>query len=296
MQYQDLPGTGLKVSRIAFGTWGLGGPPFWQKTDENDATALLEQSLASGINFFDTAPVYGLGWAESLLGKILNTRAGVTIASKVGVRWKNSKSFYRDLSQSSIFAEIDASRRRLRRDRIDICQVHWPDRKTPLAETFTALEKAREQGMIAHIGVSNFSVEMLLEARKYAQIATVQPRFNYLDQRAAASLLPYCQKRKIGTLVYSPLASGLLSNPEYLDEKHDDWRGNREADLFNPSKRATIRGKLAEADKQAGADDMALATWSLRWVLKQPGVNVAILGLRRTEHLQILQDKRLFSD
>jgi aryl-alcohol dehydrogenase-like predicted oxidoreductase len=234
-----------------------------KKLTKNDATALLEQSLASGINFFDTAPVYGLGWAESLLGKILNTRAGVTIASKVGVRWKTASRFITTLAKAvsspkltpavAAFAAIESTSARCTGP---IEKRRWL-RHLPLSE------KAREQGMIAHIGVSNFSVEMLLEARKYAQIATVQPRFNYLDQRAAASLLPYCQKRKIGTLVYSPLASGLLSNPEYLDEKHDDWRGNREADLFNPSKRATIRGKLAEADKQAGADDMALATWSL---------------------------------
>lgn len=287
MNYINLPGTDLKVSRVAFGTWGIGGPPFWKPLDEKEALNLLKAAYDGGINFFDTAPVYGLGYAEELLRKAFGNSDKVIIATKTGLRWKDKtrRSIYPDLSSASLNFEIEQSLKRLGRDVIDIYQVHLPDPKTPIEETFTTLKKLQEAGKIRYIGVSNYTVEMIMSAKKFVTISTCQPRFNFLDQKASASLLPYCKKNKISTLIYSPLASGLLTGKYNKESVFDDWRSGNYADLFAESKREKTQESIKEIQHIAQNSGVSMPGMMLEWTLLQSGVSVALVGMRKQNHL-----------
>lgn len=287
MKYIDLPGTDFHVSRVAFGTWGIGGPPFWNPIEEKEALDLLNSAYDGGINFFDTAPVYGLGYAEELLRKTFGNSDKVIIASKTGLRWKDKtrRSIYPDLSSASLNFEIEQSLKRLGRDVIDVYQVHLPDPKTPIEETFTALGKLQDAGKIRYIGVSNYTVEMIISAKKFATISTCQPRFNFLDQKASASLLPYCEKNKIGTLIYSPLASGLLTGKYNKDSVFDDWRSGNYADLFAESKKEQTQKTITKIQNVAQNSGVSMSRMMLEWTLRQSGVTAVLAGLRKKEHI-----------
>ena len=284
-----LEGTDLKVNRIAFGLWGLAGPPFWDETPRREAVALLRSAAEAGINFFDTAPVYGMGNGETLLAETFpgKLKDEIVITTKVGLRWRDTsrESIYHDLSPESLRWELEQSLKRLNRECIDLYQVHWPDPDTPLEATFTELSKMQAEGKIRHIGVSNFSVEMLMETQKYAKIATIQNRFNLLDRNAAASLLPYCKKHKLGTLIYSPLAAGLLTGKYNVDSTFNDWRSASFADQFAQNKREKALRFIEKLRELSKETKLTIAQLSLIWVLNWPGVSVALLGIRKMDHL-----------
>ena len=287
MQYTFLPGTDLNISCVIFGTWGLAGPPFWLPSNEKEAIELLRSSFDAGINFFDTAPVYGMGHGEILLQKAFAKNRKIKIATKVGLRWNSPdrRSIYHDLSPQSIRWEDEQSLKRLKRDQIDLYQVHWPDPKTLPEDTFSTLEEIKREGKIAHIGVSNFNVEQIMEAQKYATISTVQPRFNYLDQKSSASLLPFCEKNNIGTLIYSPLASGLLTGKYTKEKEFDDWRSGTFADQFSHAKRENTFTVIENLKSKADNLNIPLTQLILEWTLNQKGVSTVISGIRKKDHL-----------
>ena len=250
----------------------------------------MREAYESGINFFDTAPVYGMGNGEELLKKAFPANSGYRpiIATKVGLRWKKRaiESIYHDLSAQSIRREVEDSLRRLGRETIDLYQVHWPDLKTPPEETFTELAKLKAEGKIRFIDISNFTVEMLMGAQKITAISTVQNRFNLLDQKAAASLLPFCKKHNIGALIYSPLASGMLSGKYDLKSKTGDWRDREFSDLFQPKAREKAL-KIIETLKTMGEKyTLTIPQLAILWVLLQPGVSTVIVGIRQKKHLE----------
>ena len=284
-----LEGTDLKVNRIAFGLWGLAGPPFWDETPRKEAVALLRSAADAGINFFDTAPVYGMGNGETLLAEAFpgKLKDEIVITTKVGLRWRDAsrESIYHDLSPESLRWELEKSLKRLKRECIDLYQVHWPDPDTSLEATFTELIKMQAEGKIRHIGVSNFSVEMLMETQKFATISTIQNRFNLLDRNAAASLLPYCKKNKLGTLIYSPLAAGLLTGKYNVDSTFNDWRSASFADQFAQNKREKALRFIEKLRALSRETELTIAQLSLIWVLNWPGVSVALLGIRKMDHL-----------
>ncbi len=285
-----LPGTGLRISPIVFGLWGLAGPPFWKNVPEKEAVSLLRKAFESGINFFDTAPVYGMGRGEELLRKAFppGKNSELFIATKTGLRWKENKieSIYHDLSAQSIRTEVEESLRRLGRDYVDLYQVHWPDPNTPMEETFTELSKLKEEGKIRFIGVCNYTVEMLMRAEKIVRISTVQNRFNLLDRKMAASLLPYCRKNKIGTLVYSPLASGMLTGRYNLESHTGDWRDREFSDLFKKDKRRKALEIIEKLKKVPEQEELTVSQLALLWTLLQPGVSASIVGIRSVLHLR----------
>ncbi len=174
MQYRDLGKSGARVSLLGYGGWAL-GIKGWPGVDEREAVRTAEEAVDRGVTFFDTAPVYGFGRSEELLGRILaGMRKDIFIATKCGLRWDERGRVRHDLTPASIRWEIDRSLQRLGTDYIDLYQVHWPDRHTPLAETIEELQKLQKQGAIRHIGVSNFTAGLVTETLQYAQLASVQ--------------------------------------------------------------------------------------------------------------------------
>src|SRR5256886_6470881 len=222
MERAALAGTSLEVSRVALGTWAIGGW-MWGGTDEAESIATIRAAVEHGINLIDTAPAYGFGRSEEIVGKALaegNLRSRVLIATKVGLEWQDGKVF-RNASRARILQEVEDSLRRLRTDHIDVYQVHWPDPLVTIEETAEAMRTLFEEGKIRAIGVSNFSVGQVDRFRRVAPLHVLQPPYNLFERGIEADLLPYCRKNKIATLGYGALCRGLLSGRMRADTVFD---------------------------------------------------------------------------
>src|ERR1700743_39356 len=212
MEFVGIAGTSLRASRIALGTWAIGGW-MWGGSDENDAIRTIHAALDGGINLIDTAPVYGFGRSEEIVGKALaasGRRARTLIATKVGLDWENGKPF-RNARKVRILKEAEDSLRRLQTDVIDLYQVHWPDPHTPIDEVAESMATLHRAGKIRAIGVSNFSPAQMDEFRKVAPLHTAQPPYNLFERAIDRDVLPYCRDRDIAVLAYGSLCRGLLS-------------------------------------------------------------------------------------
>lgn len=286
MQNIRLGRTGLGVSRIAFGTWELGGD--WGATDEAAVIVAIRHAVDSGINLFDTAQGYGFGASERLLAKALEGRPrdSVVIATKGGLRPSAEGGVERDASPAWVRRGVDESLRALETDYIDLYQVHWPDPKTPFAETAAALADLKGAGKIRHVGVSNFSREEVEAFSAALQVETVQPPYHLFRRDIEASILPYTRAHDIGVLAYGPLAHGLLSGAMTVETKFapGDWRAS--SDLFQGEPyRRNLRivealQRFAEVELGTTVSQLAVA-----WVLSNPAVQVAIVGTRNPRHV-----------
>src|SRR5712672_2887135 len=227
MQFAGISGTSLEVSRIGIGTWAIGGW-MWGGSEEKESIETLRAALEQGITVVDTAPVYGFGRSEEIVGKALaanGLRARAIIATKTGLEWRDGKVF-RNASRERIMREVEDSLRRLRTDYIDIYQVHWPDPLVSIEETAEAMQELLDQGKIRAIGVSNFSVGQIERFRRIAKLHVVQPPYNLFERDIEAELLPYCRKSDLATLTYGGLCRGLLSGKLQEDAQFngDDLR------------------------------------------------------------------------
>ena len=211
MRETNLGKSGLQVSRIAFGTWQLGGD--WGATEDDRAMAAIRRAADRGVTLFDTAQGYGFGASERFLAKALSSypREEVVIATKGGLRPTDSGGVTRDASPEWIRAGVDASLKALETDYIDLYQVHWPDPTTPLGETAGALAELVAQGKIRHVGVSNFDADQMDEFSTVQPVETLQPPYHLLRRGIETDILPYTRAHRIGVLVYGPLGHGLLS-------------------------------------------------------------------------------------
>jgi aryl-alcohol dehydrogenase-like predicted oxidoreductase len=284
MQFSDLGKSGLRVSRVALGTWAMSNDPeWWGPADDNESIAAIHAALDAGVNLIDTAAAYGRGHAETLVGKaLLGQRQRAVISSKCGLPWDASRPgapIKRNLSAKSIFAECEGSLRRLRTDTIDIYFCHWPDPETPLSETVQAMEKLREQGKIRAVGMSNYGCEDLTEARQHGTVDAVQPPFNMFNRRAAEDLLPYCQEFGIAVTVYSPLCKGLLSGRFGASSKFTDLRASDPEFIGQRFQRnLAVVEQLRPIAANRG---VSLAQLVLNWTLRQSGVSVVLAGAKR---------------
>src|ERR1700681_483714 len=229
MEFVDIPGTSIRASRIALGTWAIGGW-MWGGSNESDATRAIHAALERGINLIDTAPVYGFGGSEEIVGKALaigGRPKRTFIATKVGLDWKDGKPF-RNASRARIIEEAENSLRRLRTDVMDLYQVHWCDPHTPIAEVADAMGELHRTGKIRAIGVSNFSPAQMKEFRKVAPLHTAQPPYNLFERAIEQDVLPYCRARDIAVLAYGSLCRGLLSGSMSKSSRFtgDDLRKN----------------------------------------------------------------------
>src|SRR6202162_2586282 len=283
-EFVNIPATLLKVSRVALGTWAMGGW-MWGGTDERKSVATIRAALDQGINLIDTAPAYGFGVSEEIVGKALKgVRAEAVIATKVGVEWRGGKGS-RNATRARIMTEINDSLRRLRTDYIDIYQVHWPDPLVPMEETAGAMSELYEQGKIRAIGVSNFSVAQMQAFRAVAPLHVLQSPYNLFERGIEAEILPYCRANRIVTLGYGALCRGLLSGRMLSDSAFEGDDLRRVDTKFQSPRLAQYLAAVAQLDqlaqRQYGRRVIQLA---VRWILDQ-GIGVALWGGRRPAQL-----------
>jgi aryl-alcohol dehydrogenase-like predicted oxidoreductase len=286
-EYSAIAGTPLRVSPVAIGTWAIGGW-MWGGTDEAESVATIRAALDHGINVIDTAPAYGFGRSEEIVGKATaegRLRDKVVIATKVGLEWKDGKVF-RNASRGRIMREVEDSMRRLRTDYIDVYQVHWPDPLVPIEETAAAMQTLFKQGKIRAIGVSNFSVEQMDQFRNVAPLHVLQSPYNLFEREIEADLLPYCRRNNISTFGYGALCRGLLSGRMRSDTVFtgDDLR--RADPKFQQPRFAQYLSAVQRLDQLAqerfGQRVIQLA---VRWMLDQ-GITTALWGARHPGQLE----------
>jgi aryl-alcohol dehydrogenase-like predicted oxidoreductase len=287
MEFATIPGTSLKVSRVALGTWAIGGW-MWGGTDGADSVATIRAAVDHGINLIDTAPVYGFGRSEEIVGTALATgglRDRVLISSKVGLAWRDGKP-YRDASRARIMQEVDDSLRRLRTDRIDIYQVHWPDPRVPVAETADAMQTLLRQGKIRAIGVSNFSVDQMEEFRRVAPLHVLQPPYNLFERGIETDILPYCRRHKIAMLGYGALCRGLLSGRMRPDTAFEGDDLRRSDPKFQPPRFGQYLAAVQRLDELARRRfRKRVIHLAVRWMLDQ-GITTALWGARHPGQLE----------
>jgi len=283
--FVQIPKTQLKVSRMALGTWAMGGW-MWGGTDQREAIATIHAALHQGINLIDTAPVYGFGASEEIVGAALDgVRAQTVISTKTGLEWRDGK-IYRNASRAHIMREIDDSLRRLRTDYIDIYHVHWPDPLVPVEETAEAMRSLYEQGKIRAIGVSNFSVAQMERFRQVAPLHVLQSPYNLFERGIDAEILPYCQANGISTLGYGALCRGLLSGRMRADTifQGDDLRGVDPK--FQPPRFAQYLEAVRQLDELAQRRfHRRVIQLAVRWMLDQ-GISAALWGGRHPNQLE----------
>lgn len=280
--------TDIQVTPVGLGTWAIGGW-MWGGTDEGDSIATIHAAIDKGIGLVDTAPVYGFGRSEEIVGKALagGRRDKVALATKVALNWNPEQDkVWRDATADRIRQEVEDSLSRLQTDRIDIYQVHWPDPQTPMEETARAMEKLYQDGKIRAIGVSNFSPEQMEEFRKFAPLHCLQPPYNLFEREIEDDILPYCQRQDIATITYGGLCRGLLTGKMRPDTQFqgDDLRKNDPK--FQGDRYQQYLDAVSALDEfardYAGKNVLALA---LRWLIDREGVTTALWGARRPDQL-----------
>jgi aryl-alcohol dehydrogenase-like predicted oxidoreductase len=288
LEYINIKGTTLQSSRIALGTWAIGGW-MWGGSDEKESIRTIHAALDQGINLIDTAPIYGQGRSEEIVGEALRqhgSREHVILATKVGIDWTSGR-IERNSTLKRIRQEFEDSLRRLQTDYIDIYQVHWPDPLVPVEEIAQTLRELYEQGKIRAIGVSNYSPQEMDRFKANAPLHTVQPPYNLFEREIERDVLPYALGHGITTLTYGALCRGLLSGAMNAGRQFskDDLRKTSDPKFQQPhfAEYLDAASKLdAYAREHFGKRVIHLA---VRWLLDQPGVGVALWGARRPEQL-----------
>ena len=287
-----------RVSRVILGAWAIGGT-MWGGQDEELAVRTIRASLDAGITTIDTAPAYGLGRSEELVGQaIAGRRDDVFLATKCGLRWDRDDGelkmqyaipggetarIHFNLKPESIREECENSLRRLGVEHIDLYQVHWPDPRHSLDDAFAELVKLRDQGKVRYLGVSNFDVAQLGQAHASAGIVSDQPQYNLLDRAIEADVLPWCRDRGVGVVCYSPMARGLLTGKVSADREFPETDHRHQLPWFEASSRRRVAAALETLLPLAADHEISLANLAVAWVLAQNGVSAALVGARNTE-------------
>lgn len=296
MQQKKLGNADFTVSPVGLGTWAIAGPGWefgWGAQDDSESLAALEYAVERGVNWIDTAAVYGLGHAEEIVGQLLRrvpASRRPMVFTKGSLIWDpKSRQISHSLAPDSLAREIDESLRRLGTETIDLYQIHWPafpaggpDDGIEIA--LSVVEKARKQGKVRAIGVSNFDVVQLKRAQAVTEIASLQPPYSALMREVESDILPFCEQTNTGIIAYSTLQSGLLSGAMTRERianlPDDDWRKFRSPDFKEP--RLTQNLALVETFRRIGErHGLTPAAVAIAWVLRQPAISGAIVGARR---------------
>jgi len=288
LEFTNIKGTSLVSARIALGTWAIGGW-MWGGSDERESIRTIHAALDQGINLIDTAPIYGNGRSEEIVGKALRQygrRHNVLLATKVGIDWTTGR-IERNSTRERILQEFKDSLDRLQTDYLDIYQVHWPDPLVPIEETAATLRELYEQGKIRAIGVSNHSPEQMMRFETAAPLHTIQPPYNLFEREIERDVLPYALNHNMTTLTYGALCRGLLSGLMSADRQFskDDMRKTSDPKFQAPHFAGYLdaANRLdAYAREKFGKRVIHLA---VRWLLDQPGVGIALWGARHPEQL-----------
>jgi len=295
MEYRTLGRSDIRVPVISFGAWAIGGS-MWGGTDDAAAIRAIQAGIDLGLTCIDTAPVYGMGHSERLVGNaIAGRRENVIVATKCGLRWDLEQGqfffeshdlsgtpckIYRNLRPASIRHECEQSLKWLGIDCIDLYQCHWPDPTSSLDDAIDTLLDLQQQGKIRAIGVSNFNVDMMQHCLKRCVIASDQPKYNMLERGIEEDVLPVCVDEDVGILVYSPLAMGLLTGKVTMERtfKGDDTRRNRP--WFSPTNRRRVLDVLAKIKPIAEGHNATVGQVAVNWVICQKGITSALVGAR----------------
>ncbi len=292
MQKRELGNTGMQITPVGFGSWAIGGDNWqfgWGAQDDGDAIAAIERAVELGINWIDTAAVYGLGHSEELVAKAVSgLKNRPWIFTKCSLVWDARRQMGNSLKADSIRRECEASLKRLKVDAIDLYQIHWPNPDADLEEGWQEMARLKEEGLVRHIGVSNFSIDQLRRIIPIASVATLQPPYSMLRPAIEQTLLPFCMEQNIGVIVYSPMLSGMLSGAMTRERaanfSADDWRRNNK-EFQEPRLSANL--ELVELLKQIGAPHGCSAgEVAIAWTLRHPAVTGAIVGGRNAAQVE----------
>ena len=282
-----LGDTGMEITRVGFGAWAIGGGgwPFgWGPQQDDESIAAIGRALELGVNWIDTAAAYGFGRSEEIVGRALaGVGAKPYVFTKCSLVDDGTRHVKHVLKRDSVLREAEASARRLGVDAIDLYQIHWPNPEADIEEGWAALAELKEQGLVRHIGVSNFSVGQLRRISGIAPVETIQPQYSLISRDVEAELLPHAERAGTGVIVYSPMGSGLLTGAITRERiaamPDDDWR--RSAPDFTEPR---LSDNLALADRLrvvAGRHDTTAGAVAVAWTLRNPAVDGAITGFRR---------------
>lgn len=292
MEIRTLGNSDLQITPVGFGSWAIGGGDWqfaWGPQDEQDAIDAIKKAIDLGQNWIDTAAIYGLGHSEELVGRaVKDMPRRPLIFTKCSMRWHENREIYRTLKATSVREECENSLRRLGVDAIDLYQIHWPNPESEIEEGWEAMAKLKEEGKVRYIGVSNFNVEQMKRVQKIAPITSLQPPYSLINRAIESEILPYCREQNIGTLVYSPMASGLLTGKMTRERinnfPQDDWRRNNpEYQEPKLTKNLALADKLTEIGKR---HNRPAAQVAIAWTLRHPAVTAAIVGGRNADQVQ----------
>jgi aryl-alcohol dehydrogenase-like predicted oxidoreductase len=292
MRTRQLGTTEMFLTTVGFGAWAIGGPEWafgWGPQDDRESVAAIHKALDLGVNWIDTAAVYGLGHSEQLVGEALRGRRDqVMVATKCSLRWGDNSNVYSSLAAASVREEAEQSLRRLGVDRIDLYQIHWPFPDEQIEEGWSTMAELVHEGKLRHVGVSNFSVPQMKRAQAIHPIASIQPPYSMINRRIEADVLPFCVEHGIGVIAYSPMQSGLLTGSftkgRVADLDSRDWR-RRDKSFQEPilTKALELVERLQPIAERTGH---TMAQLAIAWILKRQGVTAAIVGARRPTQIE----------
>src|ERR1019366_8501966 len=288
---RTLGNSDLQLTAIGFGAWAIGGGNWefaWGPQDESESIAAIHQALDLGINWIDTAAIYGLGHSEEVVGRAIKSAAAKPLVfTKCSMRWHEDRSIYRSLKADSLAEELEGSLRRLGVETVDLYQVHWPNPETEIEEGWEALARFREQGKIRWIGVSNFNVGQMKRAQKIAPITSLQPPYSMLRRAIENEVLPFAKAHNIGVINYSPMVCGLLAGNMTAERVAtlpvDDWR--KRAVEFNEP-RLSRNLQLVELLREIGTGHkVSPGVVAVAWTLRNPAITAAIVRGRSAQQV-----------
>jgi aryl-alcohol dehydrogenase-like predicted oxidoreductase len=291
IERRKLGNSDLEITPLGVGAWAMGGGGWkfaWGPQDDADSISAIRAALDAGMNWIDTAAVYGLGHSEEVVGRALKQVSKKPyVFTKCERRWKENGDIFPSLKAESIRKECEASLRRLNIDVIDLYQVHWPEPDAEIEEGWTELARLRQEGKVRWIGVSNFNVEQMKRAMKIAPITSLQPPYSLLVRKAEPEILPFARQNGIGVIVYSPMRAGLLAGKMTKERvqnlPEDDWR-RRDKDFQEPNFSRNL--ELVEILRRIGArHGRTPGEVALAWTLNNPAVTAAIVGVRRADQV-----------
>jgi aryl-alcohol dehydrogenase-like predicted oxidoreductase len=287
----ELGRTGMQITRVGFGAWAIGGGGWefgWGPQDDEQSVAAIHRALDQGVNWVDTAAAYGFGRSEEIVGAALE---GMTerpyVFTKCSLLEGPGRTVVNNLKRDSVLREAEASLKRLRIDAIDLYQIHWPNPEPDIDEGWAVLAELKEQGLVRHIGVSNFDVEQLRRVQQIAPVETLQPPYSLVARNIEQETLPFAEREGIGVIVYSPMGSGLLTGKmtkERIEQlADDDWR-KRDPRFQEPqlSRHLTLVNRLQAI---ANRYDTTAGAVAVAWTLRNPAVDAAIVGFRRPDQV-----------
>jgi len=283
--------TGLQITRIGFGAWAIGGGDWefgWGAQEDDDSVAAIHRALDQGVNWIDTAAAYGFGHSEAVVGRALEGMAERPyVFTKCSLLEGPERTVVHSLERDSVLREAEASLERLGIDAIDLYQIHWPDPDSQIEEGWSALAELKEQGLVRHIGVSNFGVDQLRRTQQIAPVETLQPPYSLVEREPEEEILPFAERERIGVIVYSPMGSGLLTGRmtrERVERLPDnDWRGRHPS--FQEPRLSSHLALVERLERVARRYDTTPGAVAVAWTLLNPAVDGAIVGFRRPDQV-----------